>query len=160
MNNNFDDSFELYSVRFIIKNSKIKLDKKCEILTRKHFAGHLTKNKKEEELLLSEKAISCLQQCYDVCNQINTCFKSCYNLFCISILFPETEVDKSVIDQIYNTITCRTQNIFDINDLYFLKRLVSSKKKTLEKVKNDKDVPKTKTISERRKQHLKELFEL
>lgn len=159
MNENFDDSFEFFTVRFFVKNSVITLDKKCDTVHRKHFVT--SKKHDLKQINETENAINNLQQCYDLCNKINTCFKTCRNIQCIYYIYPEiNKIDEKIVELLCNTITCKTMNVFNRDDLYFLKRLISHKTETLKKAKNNKDIPKTKTMDERRRKYIKELFEL
>lgn len=132
------NEFIVNNVHFIIENTKISLDKSCDIIKEKTNLKLKQENKHIEQVEKLRTTITNLQNCLDTCNAINTCFKKCYNIQCLNILYPETQLSKDIVEKINNSLTNRTANIFNINDIYYLKRLIKEKKETLANYENRK----------------------
>lgn len=149
------NSFEISEVRFTINDSKISLDKSCNIIKEKTNLKIRQVNKTDEQVEKLKTTISQLQYCYNVCNAINTSYRKCNTTLIVNILYPNLNLSEEIIEILNNTITTKTINVFDSNDIYYIKRLLDRKIETLTNYENRKPTNNLTVLTKREVQRRK-----
>lgn len=128
-----------YNVVFNVNpDFSITLDKSC-----KHCKSRFIVKAREPNLQETLDIISDLNNCIEICERINKYFVLNKNLEHFNEVFPQYSISDEEIDIIYNSIKSNTNNIFCFKDLSFLKRLIITKKESIEryeKLTNNKHI--------------------
>lgn len=118
-----------YNVVFnVTTDFSITLDKNC-----KHCKSRFYVKSRDPNIQETVDIINDLDKCIDLCESVNKYFTSNKNLEHFNDVNKKHHLSDDDIDIIYNSIKSNTYNIFSFKDLNFLKRLILTKKESIEK---------------------------
>lgn len=149
------ESFVINNITFNVKDNNIVLDKSSNILKHRFCYTH----EREEEIKTSKLIINDICTCILFCKAINEYYKTYRHLECFKQLHKDIPLDMNIKEIIYNTRDKNiTRNIFEIQDVNYLKRIAETKLETLKRY--DTKITSNNNFEEKRSIQRRKLFKL